>query len=189
MYDRPMESSGDAELRELMVQYQAGNHDALRTLYERTAPSIRRYLARWSDSTKAQDLTQETFLQIHRARRTYRPDLPPLPWMFAIARHVGLQHVRKVARRITEESAGPELIPDERGSGQSAIDARRDVERALIALPEADREVVWLSDYMGLSAAEVARVVNSSEGAVRVRVHRAHQKMKAFLTRSERDLS
>lgn len=166
-----------------MQRYQQGDQDAIRELYMRTAPSIRKYLGRWSDWSKTQDLTQETFLQIHRARRTYRPELPLLPWMFAIARHVGLQHVRTAGRRVVEqESSDEQLLMASVPSAESSIAARRDLELTMRALTSEQREVLWLSDIEGFTSSEIARITGTTEGAVRVRLHRTHQKMKSLLS-------
>jgi RNA polymerase sigma-70 factor (ECF subfamily) len=176
-----MDRSRDEELRALMLRYQQGDHDAVRELYARTAPAIRGFLGRWSDRTKTQDLTQETFLQSHRARRTFRPELPLLPWMFAIARHVGLQHLRSQGRRIVTQQGDDELLAAVARSDEGAFAARHDLERAMQALTVEQRELVWLADVEGFSAAEIARITGATEGAVRVRLHRTHQKMKSAI--------
>jgi RNA polymerase sigma-70 factor (ECF subfamily) len=173
-----MERIRDEELRALMLRYQQGDGDAVRELYARTAPMIRKYMSRWTDASRAQDLTQDTFLQVHRARRTYRPELPLLPWMFAIARHVALTHLRSAGRRIVEEHGDLELL---RAVAPAAVDdvvTRHDLEQAMKGLTREQREVVWLSDLQGFTSAEIARITGASEGAVRVRLHRAHLKMR-----------
>jgi RNA polymerase sigma-70 factor, ECF subfamily len=172
-----VERARDEELRALMVRYQQGDEDALRDLYARTSPGIQRYLSRWSDRTRALDLTQETFLQIHRARRTYRPEMPVLPWIYAIARHVALQHVRTTGRRIVEEQV--EFPPT------AALDVlvleRHDLVAAIRRLPEDQQETVWLADIEGFTSGEIARVTGATEGTVRVRLHRAHAKLRELL--------
>lgn len=82
--------AGD-DLPALMAAYQAGAIEAFDALYEYLAPSLLHYLAAATrDRAHAQDLLQETFLQIHRSRRACRTGLPVRPWVFAIARHVAL---------------------------------------------------------------------------------------------------
>ena len=70
----------DQHLRDLMVAYQAGRFDAFDEIYASIAPILRRYLlGQAHDAAKADDLVQETFLQIHRARHTFDPAFPSRP--------------------------------------------------------------------------------------------------------------
>jgi RNA polymerase sigma-70 factor (ECF subfamily) len=171
----------DDELRLLMAEYQQGSEEAFRELYMRTAAPIERCVRRWSDSERAADLTQEAFLQIHRARRTYRPDSPLLPWMLAVARHVALQYVRTRGRRITEAHSDEAMLDAAVDSGEAALLARHDLNEALKELPEDQREALWLTEIEGFSSAEIARITGASEGAVRVRVTRARQKLRKVM--------
>src|SRR5918992_5098322 len=95
-----MSELDDVALRELMVQYQAGEARAFELLYDALCPSIRRYLiALARDAQRADDLLQDTFLQIHRSRRTYNPARPVRPWAFAVARHMWLMDQRTRRRK------------------------------------------------------------------------------------------
>jgi len=170
-----------------MVRYQGGDEEAFREIYMRTSGAIERYLKRWSDSSRAADLTQDVYLQIHRARRTYRPELPLRPWMFAIARHVALQYIRTRGRRIAELQDDSALIAAAVGSPEAAVVARHDLTSALSELSPELRESLWLSEVEGFTSVEVARITGASEGAVRVRVHRARQKLRAVLNQSGGD--
>ena len=71
----------DHRLRELMREYQSGRFEAFDEIYASIAPAVRRYLlSQARDGAKADDLVQETFLQMHRARHTYDPSFPLMPW-------------------------------------------------------------------------------------------------------------
>jgi RNA polymerase sigma-70 factor (ECF subfamily) len=89
----------------LMVRYQRGEMVAFEQLYQRLAPELRRFLA--SDG-QADDLVQETFLQIHRSRHTYLPPRPVLPWVYGIARHVRQMNRRSRWRHTRGEVDEPE---------------------------------------------------------------------------------
>ena len=91
-------------LAELMVRYQAGDQSASERIYYLTVNAVERYLERWADSARHADLVQETYLQVHRARRTYRRQLPFRPWLFSIARHVGFCASRSRRRRWSREA-------------------------------------------------------------------------------------
>lgn len=164
----------------LMQRYQAGNEEAFAEIYRLTAPAISRYVGRWVEPSRAGDLTQETFLQMHRARQTYRPELPFRPWLYAIARHVAQQAVRTWARKAGREF-GVDSYPER---NQPAIgqpgSARLEIEEALSSLPADQREALWLAEVEGLTSVEIAKIIGASEGAVRVRLHRARKKLLEF---------
>lgn len=171
----------EARLVELMHRYQNGEEAAFTELYRLTSPAIERYLRRWVDPVKAGDLLQETYLQMHRARRTYRSELPFRPWLYAIARHVAQQSLRTHGRRTAREVQPGEDFDVEVSSEESRLAARDELEKALAKLPAEQREAVWLAEVEGLSSAEIARVTGASEGAIRVRIHRANRKLRAWL--------
>lgn len=157
-----------------MVAYQAGDVQAFETLYLCMAAALRGYLRSLArDAVRAEDLLQETFLQVHRARRTYLPGRPVRPWVYAIARNVFLMSLRVAARRarIEDPAADPEVevpIPAE----VEALADREDVRRALLSLPADRREAVVLHHVLGLSFREVGAVQGVSQGAAKVRAHR-----------------
>jgi RNA polymerase sigma-70 factor (ECF subfamily) len=165
----------------LMQRYQAGEEEAFAELYRQTSEAMRRYLTRWVSPSKVGDLVQETYLQVHRARRTYRPELPFRPWLYAIARHVAQQslrtHARKTAREVQPEEGFDVAAPSE----EARVVTRDELEQALARLPLEQREAVWLAEVEGLTSAEISRLTGASEGAIRVRIHRANQKLRAFL--------
>src|SRR5262245_27891232 len=93
----PMAS--DAELEDLMVRYQSGDAAAVTGLIERLSPQLLRFfLAQFVSRRFADDLLQETWLRIHRVRHTYRPGEPVLPWIYALARNVRVDHYRRTRR-------------------------------------------------------------------------------------------
>ena len=108
----------DEHLRTLMVRYQAGDAEAFDQLYVALGPLLRRYLiALARDAQRADDLLQDTFLQLHRSRRTYNPSRPVRPWAFAVARHMWLMDQRTRRRKAPPHQdldTAPELpVPPE----------------------------------------------------------------------------
>src|SRR5918994_6772991 len=121
----------EERLRDLMVGYQSGAYEAFEALYDSLIGPVRGWLtAVTRDVTRAEDLAQETFLQIHRARRTYDPAYPLMPWVMAIARHVYLMELRRASRRPTSD-VDIEDVPLTVRSGAESHEARLDVHRAL----------------------------------------------------------
>src|SRR5258708_30382840 len=96
--------AGD-RLEEMMKRYQHGDAAAFEEIYRRTVGSLEAYLRHWTGGAPVDDLAQETYLQVIRARRAYRPEIPLLPWLLAIARHVVLRERRTHARRWGREVA------------------------------------------------------------------------------------
>ena len=166
---------------DLMVRYQAGDEFAFEEIYRLTVDTVSGYLGRWARSTSRDDLVQETYLQVHRARRTYRPDLPFRPWLFSIARHVALWAARTRKRRWSRE-IGMDNYPEKASvEPQSDFLMRRRVEEAIAGLPANQREVVWLAQIEGMSSGEMSRVIGVTPGAIKVRLHRANMKLRAAL--------
>jgi RNA polymerase sigma-70 factor (ECF subfamily) len=178
--------SGESEERELvalMIAYQAGRFEAFERLYGRLVSDVRRYLlASVRDTTLVEDLIQETFLEIHRSRRVYRPPLPVRPWARGIARNVLLRHRRAAWRRSreaqvawVEDSHALGGAPDPRAIGS------QDVEEALSRLPAARREAWTLHHVQGLSFRQVADRLKIGVGAAKLKSSRAMKALRLAL--------
>src|SRR6204780_5808702 len=94
----------DEELQSLMVRYQQGDLGAASELVTRLSPALHRFFAvQFVSRASADDLLQETWLRLHEVRHTYRPGEPVLPWLYAIARHIRVDHYRKSGRTSARE--------------------------------------------------------------------------------------
>jgi RNA polymerase sigma factor (sigma-70 family) len=163
------------DLPELMARYQGGDEVAFEELYGHLARSVRGYLRTLvPPGADVEDLVQNAFLQLHRSRRSYLPGEPVRPWVFAIARHVGLMARRSAGRRGRNETQPAEELPEvailSRAAG--ALD-RISLARALARLAEPGREAVWLHHVEGFSFREIAAIQGVTETAAKVRSHRA----------------
>ena len=173
--------SREPELIELMAGYQRGDRDAATELIRAVSPALRRFFAvQTQDGRYADDLLQETWLRIHKARHTYRPGDPVLPWIYAIARYTRVDTYRRRRRLATREQSmdgRPDPpAPEPQNSGHLP-----DLDTMLAALPESQREVVALLKVAGLSLDEVARATSSSVGSVKQKAHRAYEKLREAL--------
>lgn len=176
----------EADLEALMSRYQAGEAQAFDALYRAISPRIYAFLVRSTrDRVVADDLLQEVFVNIHRARATYRTGAPVLPWVYAIARHAAASRARSAGRRARREEfrediaelAGPAPV-----DGAAAEDPRIDgIRAALDGLPASQREVVLMLKVSGLSLAEVAKATGSTVGAVKLKAHRAYETIRRKL--------
>lgn len=158
-----------------MVRYQQGDFAAATALIGRISPHLHRFfLAKSMSRTDAEDLLQETWLRIHKVRHTYRPGEPALPWFYAIARHIRVDHYRKsirtTARERELEAMSKVVSPPPLPFGE--------LEALLAPLSESQREVIAMLKVEGMSLEEVARATSSTVGSVKQKVHRAYKKLR-----------
>jgi len=158
-----------------MVRYQQGDFAAATILIDRISPRLHRFfLAKSMSRGDADDLLQETWLQIHKVRHTYRAGEPALPWFYAIARHIRVDHYRKSLR-----AAAGERELEEMSKGVSSAPRQSCELQALLApLSEGQREVIAMLKVAGMSLEEVARATSSTVGSVKQKVHRAYKKLR-----------
>jgi RNA polymerase sigma-70 factor (ECF subfamily) len=178
MADLPAEE----QLRTLMVRYQGGDADAFAALYSLLGPLLRRYLlALARDAQRADDLLQDTFLQIHRSRRTYNPGRPVRPWAFAVARHMWLMDQRtrrrKSPRHVDLDDA-PEMPVPAAVEGLAQEDALR---RAIAQLPGDRAEALLLHHVWGFTFDEIGKMLGIRAGAARVRASRGMAALRGLL--------
>src|SRR5579872_2584374 len=108
-------SGAKTSLRNLddwMVRFQQADPEAPAILVEALSPALLRFFrSQFIIREQADDLVQETWLRIHRVRHTYRQGEPVVPWIYAIARRVGIDAYRKT-RRIASYERAMEVIPE-----------------------------------------------------------------------------
>ncbi|HVT91298.1 MAG TPA: RNA polymerase sigma factor [Bryobacteraceae bacterium] len=171
-----------AELGSLMSGYQQSDQGAAATFIERVSPLLHRYfLARSSDREYAEDLVQETWMRIHKARHTYRSGEPVLPWIFAIARHTGLDNYRK-RRRLEAHERQVDVLPEPSAEQPAAGQTAPGIASILRDLPEKQREVLVMLKVLGMTIDEVATATSSSPGSVKQKAHRAYEKLRGILS-------
>lgn len=171
----------DDNLEILMARYQKGDFAAASALIDRLSAQLYRFFAAQSVSrADADDLLQETWLRIHKVRHTYRPGEPALPWFYAIARHIRVDHYRKSIRassglrNLETKSKTSVTIP-----GKS--DREDDLAALLAPLSPGERDVVEMLKVAGMSLEEVARATSSTVGSVKQKAHRAYKKLRVAL--------
>ena len=144
------------------------------------APRLRAFLRRRvRDDATADDLTQETLLKVYRSRESLRDGTRLEAWLYRVARTTLIDHYRR--RKPTEELP-PVLAadrPDEVDAMRTAMAVS--IHHFLAQLPEAYREPVRLAELEGLPLAKIALRMNLSLTAVKSRVRRGRQMLKAKL--------
>lgn len=172
-------------LRELMREYQQGRFEAFDDLYEALSPALRRYLlSHTRDGARADDLVQDVFLQLHRARHTYDPAYPVTPWVMAIARHVWLMDRRTQSRRPWAPEDVTEMELPVRGEA-AAYAAKADVRRALGQVAATRRSAVIQHHVLGWSFKEIAEKTGIAETAAKLRSSRGMAQLRTLLKGSK----
>ena len=180
-----MQTSDEYRWSALMVSAQTGNESDYRQLLEELAVVIRNFLrSRFGHLDIVEDCVQESLIAIHQARHTYDPDRAFRAWLFAIVRNRAidvLRHQRTRKRAVEQFTTEQEVLsqPEQ----QSGPEREILVGRLLESLPKQHKEVVILTRVIGYSMAEAAEKLGITEGAVKVRVHRATRELQRSLGR------
>jgi RNA polymerase sigma factor (sigma-70 family) len=164
---------------DLMRQVRGGRTAALATLFERHHARLYRYCLRMTGNrAAAEDLVQDVFMKMLKYKTTFKDDSEFVPWMFGIGRNASLAHLRRTASdkfADTDVEAQQANEPTE----ESQLDGQDElVRRALQALPADRREVLVLSRFEYKSYDEIAKTLECSVGAVKVRAHRALKQLR-----------
>lgn len=177
-------AEGRSRADEAMDRYASGDDAAFGEVYDEVAPRVYGFLLRQTrDAAHAEDVLQQTMLQMHRARATFLEGAAVLPWALAIARRLAVDAHRRRRREVLgveadEERAGHAHDGEAHAvAAQTAQRLRAELER----LPEAQRVAFQLVKDEGLSMAEAAAVLGTTVTAVKLRAHRAYQALRAAL--------
>ena len=180
------EQSAQRELLiDLMKRYQDADASAADELFRQVNPVLARYYySLVNQPGQVEDLLQECWLRVHRARQSYRPGEPVLPWILAIARHTRVDQFRRWQRSSGRESSIDLMTQHPSMDPRKAMDSRfraDAVMQAMETLPEGQREVLIMLKVTGMTAAEVARVTGSTAAAVKQKAFRAYQAIRQAL--------
>ena len=168
-----------------MAAYVAGDQAAFRLLFARNAPLLTRVVrAQVGSDEECRDIVQQTFLQLHRSRRDYHKGEPLRPWLLTIAYNLCRDRWRALGRRreIPIEHAPP---PVESVTASDLLQERQRAVRlreALASLPDEQRQVIEMHWFAGLPLPDVATALGASLSAVKVRAHRAYERLRNNLT-------
>lgn len=169
---------------ELVEAARRGDRDAFEAIVRETYRPI--YTLVWrivGNAEDAADVTQEVYLRTWRSLRGFRGDANLATWLFRVATNAALSQIGRRGR------AAEVLEPEPAGVGPAVdeTDARLDaqeIERALLGLPAAQRAAVVLKDIYGWSCEEIAMQMGTTEGAVKVRLFRARERLAGELARA-----
>jgi RNA polymerase sigma-70 factor (ECF subfamily) len=180
-------TEGDQELRALMVGYQRGSLEAFQEIYAQLACGVRRYLLHLAGGAEiADDLLQETFLQMHRSRAAYNPVYAVKPWVFGLARNVFLMY-RRAARRWAAVHDSRNDLPEFPVLPEvDSLGSREEIRRSIAGLPADQAEALLLHHEWGFSFDEIGGMVGISAQAARARASRGMAELRAALNQIQR---
>jgi RNA polymerase sigma-70 factor (ECF subfamily) len=161
----------EGQLKELIEASLDGDAAAHSTLLRRIMPLLRAFFARrmnpWNPDVE--DLVQEALVAVHTKRATFDRSRPLTPWLYSVARHKLVDHLRR-SRDHSSVEALDEILASEGFERQS--NAHIDIERLLGTLPAKQAAVIRQTKISGMSVAEVATLAGLSVSDVKVSVHR-----------------
>lgn len=178
-----MSKTQEDQWKELAMAAQKGDAGAYRELLTELVPFLRRVLIKGlSRPDDADDIVQEILVSIHKALATYSPARPFFPWLMAIVNFRRTDYLRQhysSRKNVTIPVESVELTDHVTNTAHAA--EYKDVENALGAIPDRQREVFELVKLKGYSAKEVSEQTGMSVSAVKVSVHRTMAKLKEKL--------
>lgn len=171
----------------LMAAYRAGSEEAFRELFERHSGSVYGFLVRrLADRALADDLFQEVFLRVHRARATWDPERPFRPWLFRIVHNLLTDTLRERARSPLSSTADGAVdagaaapVRDEPEGAAAIRESTAALGRALRELPDDEATVLILARVEGLSYEDIGPILGRSAGAVKQLAYRALKHVRA----------
>lgn len=188
--DGPCDAGPEPSDAELMARAGAGDEGAFEEVVRRYQRQVANHAFRMTgDMAAAEDIAQQTFAQAWRAAGRYRPEAHLLTWLLRISRNLVLNELRR-RRRKPARSLDAENLPDHFSATAahespdrqvSAAELSEAVERAVLALPEKQREAVLLLRGQELSYEEIAAVMKTSVPSVKSLIFRARAELRERL--------
>ncbi|HXF95996.1 MAG TPA: RNA polymerase sigma factor [Gemmatimonadales bacterium] len=161
----------------LVARARAGDEAALEALYRAFETPVYNLARRiLGTSEDAEDVLQETFLEILRSLKSYRGDGQLWGWVRRIAASKALMRIRRERVR-----AADQLLEETAGRPAPAVGARVDLERAFGRLSPTARAVVWLHDVEGYTHEEIAEMMGKTVSFSKSQLARAHQRLRGML--------
>lgn len=177
---------------ELMLRVREGDSMSFALLLEKHRSPVVHFLHRMvQNQAVAEELAQEVFFRVYRARASYEPTAKFTTWLFRIATHLALNSLRdlrsKKGQESLDESAGDGIarqVADQKPSVEQRMlqEARLgEVRRAINALPGKQRAAVLMHKYEEMDYSQIAAVLGCSESAVKSLLFRAYESLRAKL--------
>ena len=178
---------------QLMLDVKAGDDSSFDLLLRKYRTPLVNFLYRMvRDTATAEDLAQEVFLRVYRARDQYSPSAKFTTWLFRIATNLALNSIRDNRHRRMDISIDAPVDEDETPRELPAREMRIDehmmerdraemIRRAVGLLPEKQRVAVMLHKYEEMDYSEIAKILECSESALKSTLFRAYETLRVQL--------
>jgi RNA polymerase sigma-70 factor, ECF subfamily len=168
--------------RDLLDRCRRGDPEAFAELVDRTYRQVFTLAFRLvGDRHEAEDVAQESYLRVHRSLGSFRGDSSFRTWLLRIVANTAMTHLRRRGRFGDLADEADEIVRlADPSSREGELDAD-ELREALASLPDAQRVVLLMKDAYGFSCREIAAEMGITEGAVKVRLHRARRRLKDAL--------
>jgi RNA polymerase sigma-70 factor (ECF subfamily) len=177
---------------ELMLRVRDGCITSFQLLLERHRGPVIHFLYRMvQNQGVAEELAQEVFLRVYRSRLTYEPTAKFTTWMFRIATHLALNHLRDGKNEKGQQSLDAEVadgiarqVPDRGPTPEQTMvrEARmEEIRSAIRTLPDKQRSAVLMHKYQEMEYTQIAGALECSESAVKSLLFRAYETLRARL--------
>ncbi len=175
---------GEDEDAALMIRAGRGDLDSFEKLVRRHEKPLANFFVRNGVYSDTEDLVQQTFLKIYNIRKSYKPSAKFTTFLYTVARHALIDHLRAVERlESLHDRAGADMAENAivRPYGGEVSDA----ETALEILSPELRETVVLVIMQGMAYGEAAEILDVPLGTVKSRIHAALAQMRAHITQQK----
>jgi RNA polymerase sigma-70 factor (family 1) len=164
---------------QLMLKAGEGNLQSFEELVLKHQKAVLNAAFRYTGNPSvAEELTQDVFVRVFRAARSYRPEARFSTWLFTIVRNVCMNYKMREGKQDHQMDPDNDLVAISQGQEnpeQRAIrrELEQKIQRAIMSLPETLRLPLILSQFQQMPYEEIAKVLELSVAAVKVRIHRA----------------
>ena len=170
-----------------MLKVKAGDLDKMALLFERYHRPLYGFLFHMTYQREtSEDLVQQVFYKMLKYRHTFTGDSTFISWMYGIARNTIIDEAKKNKKHLHDsaEDMAEVLASDASTDGQlERKQEKQELHRAMNKLSSEQREILTMSRFQELKHQEIAQIMNITEGAVKVRVHRAMCELKSIYTK------
>ena len=184
---------------ELMLRFRGGDEAAFEMLYRRHEKPLLNFFYRVvMNPVEAENLCQETFFRIVRARKKYEASAKFKTWLFEIALNLCRDRTRRMKHRshlslnaqASSQNCGDVKLQEFVSDPSSDVEKNMETEElgalvqgAIKSLPEDEHFIVVLKEYQGMRFSEIANIMNCPIGTVKSLNHRAHKKLRKILAK------
>lgn len=157
---------------ELSLRLLHGDESALNAAYAEHGPAVRNYVSRFVPDSEADDILQQTFIELWRSRQRLDAARPLIAFLLGVARKRSIDHLRKRRHDVVDVSQVRELVGADGDDVINQMVWASEVRRGLESLPDEQREVIVLAYFEDLSQPEISRRLNVPLGTVKARMAR-----------------